>query len=101
MATKTSKKEVTKKTVKSASKKSSKKVVDPVISDFKSTADIPVPKNLIDQVIGQDHAVEVMKKAALQRRHVLLIGEPGTGKSLLGLALAQLIPKEKLVVLFV
>lgn len=66
-------------------------------SSFYSTKDIPVSSRIIDQVIGQDHAVTVMKKAALQRRHVLLIGEPGTGKSLLGLALAELLPKEKLV----
>ena len=64
---------------------------------FSSTKDIEIPKELIDQVIGQDHAIEVLKKAAIQRRHVLLIGEPGTGKSLLGLALANMLPKEKLV----
>lgn len=63
---------------------------------FNSTADIKVPKRIIDQVIGQDEAVEVIKKAAQQRRHILLIGEPGTGKSMLGLALAELLPMEKL-----
>ncbi len=62
-----------------------------------TTKDIPIPKVLIDQVIGQDEAVEVIKKAASQRRHVLLIGEPGTGKSMIGFALAELLPKEKLV----
>ena len=64
---------------------------------FKSTADIKIPKRIVDQVIGQNEAVEVIKKAAQQRRHVLLIGEPGTGKSMLGLALAELLPMEKLV----
>lgn len=64
---------------------------------FKTTKDLPVAKAIIDQVIGQESAVELIKKAALQRRHVLLIGEPGTGKSMLGVALAELLPKEKLV----
>ncbi len=64
---------------------------------YTSTADLKVSESIIDQVIGQEDAVEIIKKAAQQRRHVLLIGEPGTGKSMLGLALAELLPKEKLV----
>jgi len=65
--------------------------------NFKTTADIKVKEKIIDQVIGQDEAVNIVKKAAKQRRHVLLIGEPGTGKSMMGFALAELLPKEKLV----
>jgi len=65
--------------------------------NLKSTAEIKVSQKLIDQVIGQDDAVGIIKKAALQRRHVLLIGEPGTGKSMLGMGLAELLPREKLV----
>lgn len=64
---------------------------------FKSTKDIKVSPKIADQVIGQDDGVKLIRKAAEQRRHVLLIGEPGTGKSMLGLALAELLPKEKLV----
>jgi Lon-like ATP-dependent protease len=64
--------------------------------DFKDTSSITVPESLIDHVIGQDEAVEVIKKAARQRRHVMLIGSPGTGKSMLGKAMSELLPVEEL-----
>ena len=64
---------------------------------FHSTEEIEIPKQVVEQVIGQEQAVEVIKKASKQKRHVLLIGEPGTGKSLLGMALAELLPKENLI----
>ncbi|MFA5293898.1 MAG: ATP-dependent protease LonB [Methanoregulaceae archaeon] len=61
-----------------------------------SSSQIEVPKRLIDQVIGQENAVEVIKKAATQRRHVMMIGSPGTGKSMLAKGMAELLPKEEL-----
>jgi len=64
--------------------------------DFETTENIRVPNRLIDQVIGQEKAVEIMKKAAKQRRHVLLIGEPGTGKSMLATAVTELLPASEL-----
>ncbi len=64
--------------------------------DFQSTAEIKVPEKIVDQIIGQESGADIIKKAASQRRHVLLIGSPGTGKSLLGQGLAELLPKSKL-----
>lgn len=47
---------------------------------MKSTKEIAVSNKIHEQIIGQDKALEIIKKAAKQRRNVLLIGDPGTGK---------------------
>ena len=61
-----------------------------------STSEIEIPDRLVDQVIGQEHARDVIIKAAKQRRHVMMIGSPGTGKSMLAKAMSELLPKEEL-----
>ena len=64
--------------------------------DFKSTEEIEIPDKMSDRVIGQDRAVEVIKKAAEQKRHVMLIGEPGTGKSMLANSMVEYLPRDEL-----
>ena len=64
--------------------------------DFKSTEDVPIPERLVDQVIGQDAGSIVIRKAAEQRRHMMMIGDPGTGKSMLARSMTELLPQDKL-----
>lgn len=58
--------------------------------NFNDTSELLCSDNLIDQIVGQDHAVEILRLAAKQKRFLIIAGEPGTGKSLLGRALADL-----------
>ena len=57
--------------------------------DFETTKDVPIPDKMVDQVIGQEDASVVIKKAAKQRRHVIMIGDPGTGKSMLAKSMVE------------
>ncbi|MFH1391747.1 MAG: ATP-dependent protease LonB [Candidatus Diapherotrites archaeon] len=64
---------------------------------LKSTKEVQVPKLMLDQIIGQEKTVELIRKAAIQKRNVLLIGIPGTGKSMLAKAMSEIMPLQRLV----
>ena len=61
---------------------------------FKTTDELPEPSSkLIDQIIGQDEALEVVLSAIKNKRHALLLGAPGIGKSMMVKAVGDLIEK--------
>ena len=72
--------------------------IDQWINDvkFETTEDVPIPERLVDQVIGQEAGSVVIRKAAEQRRHMLMIGDPGTGKSMLARSMTDLLPQDAL-----
>ncbi len=62
------------------------------IDEIETTSDIPIPADPLQRVIGQDDAVTLARIAAQQRRHLLLVGPPGTGKSMIAQALSLHLP---------
>ncbi len=58
------------------------------LDEVHTTEDVPIPSDPLDRVIGQEKAVEIARIAAYQRRHLLLVGPPGIGKSMTAQALA-------------
>ena len=49
----------------------------------------------LDRVLGQEEAISLAKIAAKQRRHLLLLGPPGTGKSMIARAISMQLPAPK------
>lgn len=60
---------------------------------FENTSEISIPKDPLEQVIGQDHVVEIARIITRQKRHLLMVGPPGTGKSFIASSISTLLPK--------
>ena len=58
------------------------------LEEIETTTDIRISSDPLARVIGQDEAVRLARIAASQRRHFLLVGPPGTGKSMIAQALS-------------
>jgi ATP-dependent Lon protease len=73
-------------------------LIDDKVTDLESvesTAQIRIPGDPLKRVIGQEEAIELARIAAKQRRHLLLVGPPGTGKSMIAQALALHLPRPR------
>lgn len=59
---------------------------------METTDDVRIPSDPLARVIGQDEGVRLARIAASQRRHLFLVGPPGTGKSMIAQALSLHLP---------
>ncbi len=50
---------------------------------FEDTSQIQIPEDPIEQVIFQEKAKAAIRKIAQNKGHILMVGKPGTGKSML------------------
>ena len=65
---------------------------------LETTEQVETSKDPFQMIVGQEHAVSLVRSAVKQRRHVLLCGVPGIGKSMLAKAAYSLLdpPKEEI-----
>lgn len=63
------------------------------LDEMETTDDVLIPPDPLARVIGQEEGVRLARIAAKQRRHLFLVGPPGTGKSMIAQALSLHLPR--------
>jgi ATP-dependent Lon protease len=58
-----------------------------------TTEKVQIPKDPMQKIIGHEDVIQIAQVVAKQRRNLLLVGPPGTGKSLIAQAISSLIPQ--------
>jgi Lon-like ATP-dependent protease len=58
---------------------------------FEDTGAVTLPEDPIDRVVFQDRAKKAIRKIAHKRGHILMVGRPGTGKSMLAGMLQEIL----------
>ncbi|MBI5409493.1 MAG: ATP-binding protein [Nitrospirae bacterium] len=69
------------------------RTLESCLSHFEDTSQIKIPDDRIERVIFQNHAKKAIRKVAQNRGHLLLVGKPGTGKSMLADMFSRVIEK--------
>lgn len=69
-----------------------------IMDGLETTKQVEISRDPFEMIVGQEHAVSLVQSAVKQRRHVLLCGVPGIGKSMLAKAAYSLLapPKEEI-----
>ena len=63
------------------------------IGSFTDTSQIQLPQDPINRVVFQDRAKSVIRKIAQNKGHILMVGRPGTGKSMLANMFKEVLDK--------
>ncbi len=63
------------------------------LGSIKDTSDVKIPDDPIEKVVFQDRAKDAIRKVAQNKGHILMVGKPGTGKSLLANMFNEVIDK--------
>jgi Lon-like ATP-dependent protease len=59
------------------------RTLDKNLDEIEDTSQVTVPDDAIEKVIFQDQAKKAIRKIAQNKGHMLMVGKPGTGKSML------------------